>query len=289
LSVEDVPKIKCTKCEDTYHQDCIGPVADKDTWTCYPCSLPVKGATWADGAVTSTCSIDNMLTVQSLLAKQNPNFLDQFDDKDQGEKMWKQCVESEIGGKSAEAQWNWYHHVKKQRKKDKKVKLAKESLYAAPEDVTTNQMARAVDFTRESRSEEKLCVQPFQSLQTHEFLLEKGSPVQDQIEQLTNTRRPVPCAPCLHDKKKKGKDDCFRTEEPLSIPDKTKAPVYIAFDNSSARIHGVEMRDAPNTIFIDGVEYNKTLLLIREEPVGGGQEHLTSLVETKQERGKWLR
>ena len=92
--IYDKPKIACTKCKDIYHQGCIGPVAIKEDWLCYPCTLPVKGATWSAGLITNTCSIDNMLSVQSLLAKQNSKFLQQFDDRDMSEKTWKRCVEA---------------------------------------------------------------------------------------------------------------------------------------------------------------------------------------------------
>ena len=197
----------------------------------------------------------------------------------------RQIENPRLNDRSSEAQQVWYDHVMMKRN----VTLNKDSLYAAPEDVTTHQIPGAVNFHRNSRSVNKLCAIPFMSKATHEFHFETGISVEEQIAQLTRNPRHVSCDLCLLDTKKQGRNDCLRTEEGLSVPDKKKAPVYIAFDNSSAKINVEEIMKAPNTIVVDGLEYNKTMVLIREEPIGGGLAHITSLVKTKEHRGKWLR
>jgi hypothetical protein len=181
----------------------------------------------------------------------------------------------------------WYEHTKKQRGA-KKVQLNENSLYAAPEEIVTNQIPGATDFITVSRSENPACSKKNLSQKVHEFNFAADASVNDQLDQWTENERVVSCDPCLMDKNKRGKEDCHRTEQPLSISDKSMPPAFISFNNSGGQKETAEIMNAWDSLLIDGVKYSKTMVMVREDPINSTTEiaHLTALVRRD---SHWLR
>ena len=265
--------VTCSLCEDKAHVECAGQVDDPSNWVCLPCSTPIAGAKWSAGEIGNTCSIDNHTTGQALYAAEHPDYLKQLASyKTMGEKVMHECITLELAGESAEAQEQWHKHVKKQRGV-KKVDLPADQpdFFASPEEVIHNQIPKATSFQQVSECDNVKCPKRHQVNYVHEFNLSTETSISNQIENQTNEVRYEDCAPCMA-----SGAESTRSVHPLTLPSRDTAPLYITFNNGSAGNDPEDLLEAPDTITIDGLEYDKGMMVVRDAPPNQ-IPHFTSL------------
>ncbi len=183
-----------------------------------------------------------------------------------------ECLNLELAGESAEAQERWYAHVRRQ-KGLKRVDLPADppDFYASPEEVIHNQITKATSFQQVSECDNVKCPKQMQVNYVHEFNLSTDASISNQIENQTNEVRYKDCAPCMT-----SGAESTRSVHPLTLPCRDNAPQYIAFNNASASNPPEDLLDAPDTIIIDGLEYDKGMIVVRDAPPNQ-IPHFTSL------------
>ena len=116
-SEKQVPKevIKCTKCKDQYHKDCLSehnkiPMKKKD-YKCPPCSTETSGTYWGAGEVVSTCTLDNLTTGIALHTEQYGDGFVQSLEGTHAKEVLKEVSNLTLIGDFAAAQQSWYNGV----------------------------------------------------------------------------------------------------------------------------------------------------------------------------------
>jgi hypothetical protein len=262
---------QCGTCKKTFHSVCAN-TTDK-TFTCEVCRLPSKGAPWGSGNYSHSCPVDNHLSMMTILAKEDPQFLQLFDEKNRNQRIWKETLQLACNENWSAAHTKWGDLV---AAKDFKVKTDK-SLHGSPRSRVTTLLNSATEFVSTSTCETENCRRKPFATKNSDFALQKNVPLDDSIQNLVKDCDYLQCSRCTNS----SGSQSYRQIAPLQVKNKERPPAYIEFENQIAQ-HSVEdFFKATESINIDGFDYKKRMITIKDHK----RDHFYSLMNVND---KWI-
>lgn len=250
--------ITCSSCDREYHKSCIETPTQED-WKCGPCSLPFHGIPW----MANSCTIDNHFTLLQLKEEECPGFRKTISNTAAGyilSQAIKDCTEGQY--KSAKMRW-WDNLMNKDEG-------AEFNLYGEVSEILHQPLSNVLNFEFTVMCSNPDCTNN-EDHRPNCFIIDSDIPVTEYINDVVNGKTSI-CGPCRSDT-----DSYELITTALTFEDKNNPPPFIDFENQCDYRRPEEMFEAPKEIKIDGVDYEKRMIVLYKP------EHYTSLIWYKGE------
>ena len=207
-------KINCTKCNSAYHTSCIKETSDN--WQCTTCTIKTKGASWAEGEIYNSCTVDNQFTLHTELALRNESHLALFNSNNVGNKVFLEALQHSMKGDYVTAKQLWANH------------LGTSDLFGNPDEMFTSKIEVCKNFYKSRFCDNNECKKQCYSYTYDQVYLPANiKEPQDSVHSVITYASFIECKTCAND----GKVG-VQEVSPLKVEDSNNPPPFLELNNT---------------------------------------------------------